>query len=110
VSSVLFVITFGLAFISYALKEKFHPIRTIRSFYDEHLVKLPGWHALKFWLVLIGLGTLSALITPFYGNFLQALNRLLVIGSSCDAVAALCHQALGIRAPLGGLVLDISQS
>jgi hypothetical protein len=76
-SSVIFVITFGFAFIYYAFQEKFHPVRTIQSFYYEHLVKLPGWHALKFWLVLIGLGTLSALITPFYGNFFQALNRLL---------------------------------
>lgn len=77
VSSVLFVITFGLTFISYAFKEKFHPVRTIKSFYYEHLVKLQGWQALRVWLLLIGLGTLSALITPFYGNFFQALNRLL---------------------------------
>ena len=77
VSSVLFVITFGLAFISYAFKAKFHPVRTIKSFYYEHLAKLPGWQALRVWVLLIGLGTFSALITPFYGNFFQALNRLL---------------------------------
>lgn len=77
VSSVLFVITFGLAFISYAFKEKFHPVRTIKSFYHEHLVKLPGWQALRVWVLLIGLGTFSAMITPLYGNFFQALNRLL---------------------------------
>ena len=77
VSSVLFVFAFGFAFISQVFKEKFHPVRTIRNFYSEQLLKLPGWQALRFWLLLIGLGTLSALITPFYGNFFQALNRLL---------------------------------
>jgi hypothetical protein len=76
-SSVLFVFVFGFAFISQAFKEKFHPVRTIRKFYSEQLLKLPGWQALRYWLLLIGLGTLSALITPIYGNFFQALSRLL---------------------------------
>lgn len=37
---------------------------------------LPGWAFLRWWLALIALGALSALITPFYGSFFQALNRL----------------------------------
>ena len=77
VSSVLFVLAFGLAFLSYAVKQKFHPVLSIRSFYIDHLAHLPGWQALKFWLILIALGTISAFLTPFYGNFFQALNRLL---------------------------------
>ncbi len=37
---------------------------------------LPEWRFLRWWLVLIVLGALSALITPLYGSFPQALNRL----------------------------------
>jgi hypothetical protein len=77
ISSILFVISLGLTFITYAVKENFRPIQTIRSLYFDHLKKIPGWQALKFWFILIFLGTLSAMITYFYGNFFQALNRLL---------------------------------
>ncbi len=52
--------------------------RTGLSFIKACLADLPGgWRFLRWWLALFALGLVSAALTPLYGNFVQALNRLL---------------------------------
>ncbi len=69
ISSVLFVLAFGMICLEYVL----NGLGSLRS----TIFNLQGWKILRYWLVLIGLGIISVLITPLYGNFFQAINRLL---------------------------------
>ena len=76
ISSVLFVLVLGLIILneSIPLLRK-HGLQL--KLLQARLLGLPGAPILYPWLILIILGIISAAITPFYGNFLQALNRLL---------------------------------
>jgi hypothetical protein len=69
ISSILFVLAFGIICLEYIL----NGLGSLRLY----LFNIPGWKFLRYWLILIALGIISALITPFYGNFFQAINRLL---------------------------------
>ena len=69
ISSILFVLAFGIICLEYVV--------TGFGSLQLRLFNLPGWKILLYWLILIGLGALSVLITPFYGNFFQAISRLL---------------------------------
>jgi len=79
ISSVLFVLVLGLIILSESiplLRKNGFKLKLIQA----QLLGFPGAHILYPWLILILLGIISAAITPFYGNFLQALNRLLGYG------------------------------
>jgi len=76
ISSVLFVLVLGLIILSESiplLRKHGFKLKLLQA----RLLGLPGAPILYPWLILIILGVISAGITPFYGNFLQALNRLL---------------------------------
>ena len=84
-SSILFVFSLGLIVINHFLitihKSGFR-MTTLFSlrYVQAQLQTMPGWQIIVPWIVLILMGIISAAFTPFYGNFLQALNRLLGYG------------------------------
>jgi hypothetical protein len=74
--------------------------RTAPRFLIDRLAELPGgWRLLRWWLALFALGVISAALTPLYGNFIQALNRLLsyTIILAYVAVALFSLKTYGIR-------------
>lgn len=75
-SSVLFVLALGLITLREGILWIQSRQRSLKSFWERWLA-IPGAQILVPWLILILLGILSAALTPFYGNFWQALNRLL---------------------------------
>ena len=78
-TSVLFVAVLGLLLLR-AIVEHWSAIwsRNGLAFIKTGLANLPGgWRFLRWWLALFALGIVSAALNPFYGNFAQALNRLL---------------------------------
>lgn len=84
-SSVLFVLILGLIIlvetIQFIRQNGFHLRELFRSeFFRDRLLPFDFWQILLPWVILILLGIGSAALTPFYGNFLQALNRLLGYG------------------------------
>ena len=77
-SAFFFTLSFILIFISKTFRKPFHWTRLAGiDFFKEELRSLPGWKFLRWWLILVALGLVSAVLTLFYGTFLQALNRLL---------------------------------
>jgi hypothetical protein len=72
ISSVFFALAFGLVVIQGAISNKFGLKKWLRwpQSWDN-------WPVLRWWVWLIGLGMISAAITPFYGLPIQALIRLL---------------------------------
>ncbi|MBN2145768.1 MAG: hypothetical protein JW726_00210 [Anaerolineales bacterium] len=77
ISALPFALAAGLAYLARAPWQGLR-LRQPRTWLNilQPFRLLPEWRFLRWWLVLIALGSLSALITPFYGNFFQALNRL----------------------------------
>jgi hypothetical protein len=76
ISSVFFVLVLGLITLTEGISWIRQGKLQLKRFWEGWLA-LPGAPILVPWLILILLGILSAALTPFYGNFLQALNRLL---------------------------------
>jgi hypothetical protein len=72
ISAVFFALAFGLVVLQALLSER----RNLRGWL-RWPTSWDGWLFLRWWLALIGLGILSAAITPFYGLPGQALTRLL---------------------------------
>ena len=74
--------------------------RTAPRFLIDRLAELPGgWRLLRWWLALLALGVISAALIPLYGNFVQALNRLLgyTIILAYVTVALFSLKAYGMR-------------
>ena len=98
-SSVLFVLALGLIILREGIPWIQSRQRSLKSFWERWLA-IPGAQILVPWLILILLGILSAALTPFYGNFWQALNRLLgyLIIFATLYCGLYAHQLLGMPA------------
>ena len=71
-SLVFFALAFGLLLIRQMAVNRFN----LRAWW--HWPKTwEGWPVLRWWLWLLGMGVISAAITPFYGLPVQALTRLM---------------------------------
>ena len=85
VSSVLFVLSLGLIVLNhiiYSIHKSDFRITTLFSlrYIRLQLQTIPGWQIIVPWIILILMGIISAALTPLYGSFFQALNRLLGYG------------------------------
>ncbi len=77
-SSILFALAFGLIVLSSVFQSRLTwKSLTGWEFYKNDLSQTPGWEFLRWWGILVLLGIGSSIITVFYGNVFQALNRLL---------------------------------
>jgi len=80
-SAFFFTLAWGLLMVSEYRRSGANKFMTAkRDCCRERLRSIFGWQILRWWLFLIVLGVLSTAATPFYGNPLQALNRLLGYG------------------------------
>jgi hypothetical protein len=85
VSSILFVFSLGLIVLNQIITSVHNSSFRITTLFSIRYIRLklqtmPGWQIIVPWIILILMGIISAAITPFYGNFFQALNRLLGYG------------------------------
>lgn len=80
-SAFFFTLAWGLIIVSEYRRSGASQFMTAkRDCCHKRLRSIFGWQILRWWIFLIVLGLLSAAVTPFFGNPLQALNRLLAYG------------------------------
>lgn len=72
VSAIFFALAFGVVGLQAAVSNRF----SLRAWLNWPR-SWNNWPILRWWLFLIGLGIISALITPFYGLPKEAFTRLL---------------------------------
>ena len=82
ISSVLFVLVIGLIVLNISIQYIHNNGFRLKgllnlAFLRNRLTTFYGSPILLPWIILILLGIISAAFTPLYGNFFQALNRLL---------------------------------
>jgi hypothetical protein len=73
---VWFALAFALIFLQQAAQCRFSLASLTGWDFLTHLRQESGWVFLRWWIILLTLGVISAAITPFYGSLSQALNRL----------------------------------